>query len=197
MSPNVTVRFSSLSVLDKWATLSQSIKSPESCSSASRRSNNIFVRATAARAAILSLIAQILVEPITRRASSVAPCSHFCSNRQCSTDVQGLRFRIFAARGAKCCIGCAGCIQSVDSVGSRIRMQVTNFLVDPLLPRRTSAQVFIRTVVHVCVDDVPVSDDRLVGALIDVSFSCSAVFILRALVRLLSIFKFNSSIFNP
>ncbi|GBP48089.1 hypothetical protein EVAR_74594_1 [Eumeta japonica] len=36
---------------------------------------------------------------------------------------------------------------SVDSVGSRIRMQVTNFLVDPLLPRRTSAQVFIRTVV--------------------------------------------------
>ncbi|GBP01273.1 hypothetical protein EVAR_68039_1 [Eumeta japonica] len=35
----------------------------------------------------------------------------------------------------------------VDSVGSRIRMQVTNFLVDPLLPRRTSAQVFIRTVV--------------------------------------------------
>ncbi|GBP82300.1 hypothetical protein EVAR_86654_1 [Eumeta japonica] len=54
----------------------------------------------------------------------------------------------------------------VDSVGSRIRMQVTNFLVDPLLPRRTSAQVFIRTVVPVCVDDVPVSDDRLVGALV-------------------------------
>ncbi|GBP84888.1 hypothetical protein EVAR_55848_1 [Eumeta japonica] len=38
-------------------------------------------------------------------------------------------------------------LHSVDSVGSRIRMQVTNFLVDPLLPRRTSAQVFIRTVV--------------------------------------------------
>ncbi|GBP89426.1 hypothetical protein EVAR_89134_1 [Eumeta japonica] len=72
------------------------------------------------------------------------------------------------------------------------------------LPRRSSpAQANFRSSFHsyrgpTCVDDVPVSDDRLVGALIDVSFSCSAVFILRALVtRLLSIFKFNSSIFNP
>ncbi|GBP06865.1 hypothetical protein EVAR_62947_1 [Eumeta japonica] len=100
MSPNVTVRFSSLSVLDKWDALSQSIKSPESSSSASRRSN-IFVRATAARAAILSLsIAQILVEPITRRASSVAPCSHFCSNRQCSTDVQDFGFAYLPLEGS-------------------------------------------------------------------------------------------------
>ncbi|GBP93717.1 hypothetical protein EVAR_62369_1 [Eumeta japonica] len=72
------------------------------------------------------------------------------------------------------------------------------------LPRRSSpAQANFRSSFHsyrgpTCVDDVPVSDDRLVGAPIDVSFSCSAVFILRALVtRLLSIFKFNSSIFNP
>ncbi|GBP13767.1 hypothetical protein EVAR_91798_1 [Eumeta japonica] len=50
------------------------------------------------------------------------------------------------------------------------------------LPRRSSpAQANFRSSFHsyrgpVCVDDVPVSDDRLVGALIDVSFSCSAVF---------------------
>ncbi|GBP96583.1 hypothetical protein EVAR_87703_1 [Eumeta japonica] len=147
MSPNVTVRFSSLSVLDKWDALSQSIKSPESSSSASRRSNNIlYARPRLVQLSFHFPIAQILIEPITRRASSVAPCSHFCSNRQCSTDVQDFGFAYLPLE-AKCCIGCAGCIRSVDSVGSRIRMQVTNFLVDPLLPRRTSAQVFIRTVV--------------------------------------------------
>ncbi|GBP53423.1 hypothetical protein EVAR_17498_1 [Eumeta japonica] len=40
-------------------------------------------------------------------------------------------------------------------------------LVDPLLPRRTSAQVFIRTVVPRVRRRRAVSDDRLVGALID------------------------------
>ncbi|GBP89439.1 hypothetical protein EVAR_89143_1 [Eumeta japonica] len=147
MSPNVTVRFSSLSVLDKWDALSQSIKSPESSSSASRRSNNIlYARPRLVQLSFHFPIAQILIEPITRRAASVAPCSHFCSNRQCSTDVRDFGFAYLPLE-AKCCIRCAGFIRSVDSVGSRIRMQVTNFLVDPLLPRRTSAQVFIRTVV--------------------------------------------------
>ncbi|GBP97616.1 hypothetical protein EVAR_72619_1 [Eumeta japonica] len=77
MSPNVTVRFSSLSVLDKWDALSQSIKSPESSSSASRRSNNIlYARPRLVQLSFHFPIAQILIEPITRRASSVAPCSH-------------------------------------------------------------------------------------------------------------------------
>ncbi|GBP61119.1 hypothetical protein EVAR_89785_1 [Eumeta japonica] len=146
----------------EWDALSQSIKSPESSSSASRRSNNIFVRATAARAAILSLlIAQILIEPQRARASSVAPCSHFCSNRQCSTDA-GLGFAYLPLE-AKCCIRCAGFIRSVDSVGSRIRMQYK-------LPCRSSpAQANFRSSFHsyrgpTRADDVPVSDDRLVGA---------------------------------
>ncbi|GBP98066.1 hypothetical protein EVAR_98502_1 [Eumeta japonica] len=58
---------------------------------------------------------------------------------------------------------------SVDSVGSRIRMQVTNFLVDPLLPRRTSAQVFIRTVVPRASTTCPFLTTGLSAHLIDVS----------------------------
>ncbi|GBP95026.1 hypothetical protein EVAR_91833_1 [Eumeta japonica] len=182
MSPNVTVRFSSLSVLDKWDALSQSIKSPESSSSASRRSNNIFTRDRG----VLSfhfLIAQILIEPITRRASSVAPCSHFCSNHQCSTDA-GLRFRIFAARGpsvASDAPASFGASTRSDLVSACKSQTSSSILSCPgELPLKFSFVPWS----HVCVDDVPVSDDRLVGALIDVSFSCSAVFILRALVTL-------------
>ncbi|GBP81020.1 hypothetical protein EVAR_41016_1 [Eumeta japonica] len=145
MSPNVTVRFSSLSVLDKWDALSQSIKSPESSSSASRRSNILYARPRLVQLSFHFPIAQILVEPITRRASSVAPCSHFCSNHQCSTDA-GLRFRIFAARGPSVASDAPASF-GASTRSDLIRMQVTNFLVDPLLPRRTSASVFIRTVV--------------------------------------------------
>ncbi|GBP66338.1 hypothetical protein EVAR_77956_1, partial [Eumeta japonica] len=135
MSPNVTVRFSSLSVLDKWDALSQSIKSPESSSSASRRSNNILGPSVA----------------------SDAPASFGASTR-------------------------SDLVSACKSQTSR---------------RSSPAQANFRSSFHsyrgpTCVDDVPVSTTGLSAHSIDVSFSCSAVFILRALVtRLLSIFKFN------
>ncbi|GBP91502.1 hypothetical protein EVAR_66092_1 [Eumeta japonica] len=75
-------------------------------------------------------------------------------------------------------------------------MQVTNFLVDPLLPRRTSAQVFIRTVVPRA-STTPVSDDRLVGAPLTFRSLARLCSFCALLTRLLSIFKFNSLIFNP
>ncbi|GBP14762.1 hypothetical protein EVAR_74668_1 [Eumeta japonica] len=125
------------------------------------RSNNIlYARPRLVQLSFHFPIAQILIEPITRRASSVAPCSHFCSNRQCSTDVQDFGFAYLPLEGQV--------LHRMRRLHSERRLgRISYPHASHKLPRRSSpAQANFRSSFHsyrgpTCVDDVPVSDDRL------------------------------------
>ncbi|GBP54926.1 hypothetical protein EVAR_29768_1 [Eumeta japonica] len=127
-------------------------------------------------------IAQILIELITRHAFSVAPFSQLYLNRRCSLYVWDCGFVYLPLEGhrASGALAAFGPSNQSDLVSACKLLTSSSIL---SRPGELSLKFSFVPWSYMCVDnvlDVPISDNRLVGALIGVSFACSAVFISRS-----------------
>ncbi|GBP08372.1 hypothetical protein EVAR_77085_1 [Eumeta japonica] len=141
------------------------------------RSNNIFVRATAARAAILSLSnCSILVEPI--RGVFLSRRVHISVRIVNVQLMQDFGFAYLPLEGQV--------LHRMRRLHSERRLgRISYPHASHKLPRRSCPgelplKFSFVPWSHVCVDDVPVSDDRLVGAPIDVSLLLGCVHFARS-----------------